>query len=303
MTNRYWYLIVLLSFVCGSAYFFIELALISIPPLTLVFLRLALASLILLALLKAVGKKIPLNKKVWLAFAFMGMFNNVIPFCLISLGQVVINGSVACILTATTPIFTVILAHLFTQDERMSVIKILGVTVGFCGVYIMMYPSFTEEGLDLIGFGQAAIVMASFFYALSGVYGKRLKSIDPNISTVGMLICSSLFMIPIIFIFEDPFAISIEPVSVAAIFTLAILNTIIAYYLYFRVLANAGASYLMLFMFIMPISAMLLGISILGEIVDIYAITGMLVIFSGLIIIDGRVFKKMKSRILKYHWQ
>lgn len=296
MSQKSWLQLIVLSFIWGSSYFFIELALTSFLPITLVFIRLVIAACALVLLISFTGEKLPRDLKTWLAFAFMGLTNNVVPFCFISYGQVYINGSIACILTATTPIFAVVLAHIFTHDEKMTIPKILGVILGFMGVMVMMLPSL-DQGLSLIGIGQLAVLVAAFSYALSSVFGRKFMRMGPNVSSTGMLICSSFMMLPVVLAFEKPvLAFSFDLVSIFAVLALALLSSLLAYQLYFRILATEGATNLMLVTFLMPISAMALGISILGETVELSAILGMAIILMGLVMIDGRFVNYIMKR-------
>ena len=225
----------------------------------------------------------------------MGLLNNVIPFGLIVWGQTHITGSVASILNATTPIFTILVAHLFTLDERLEFNKLLGVVVGFIGVYVMMQPTL-EEGLSWKSYGQIAVLGAAISYAFAGVWGKRLKQTSPLINACGMLTCSSVVTLPIIFIVETPLSVTFQIDSVASIIAVALLSTALAYMLYFKILVSAGATNLLLVTFLIPISAMLLGISVLGETVERIVLYGMIIIFAGLLLIDGRILRFVRKR-------
>jgi drug/metabolite transporter (DMT)-like permease len=130
-----WAMLVLLSIFWGGAFFFVEIALRGFQPLALVFLRVTIAALILLLVVCLRGHRIPTGLKTWGAYFVMGALNNAIPFSLIVWGQTRIDSGVASILNATTPIFTVLLAHFLTSDEHLNIRKIVGVLIGFCGVW------------------------------------------------------------------------------------------------------------------------------------------------------------------------
>ena len=289
MSLKNWMLLIALSILWGGSFFFVEVALADISPLTLVFLRVAFAAMALLACLKQ--RAIPRN--LWPSFFVMGLLNNVIPFSMIVWGQTHITGSVASILNATTPFFTVLVAHWLTADERLSVNKLLGVLVGFAGVVLMMLPTLDRS---IKSYGQIAVLIAAISYAFAGVWGKRLKGTSPVVNAAGMLTCSSVVMLPMIFILENPLALTPSAQSWLAVGALALLSTALAYMFYFRILATAGATNLLLVTFLIPISSMLLGIGILGERVETLAFYGMGVIFIGLIFIDGRLVKRWKRR-------
>lgn len=291
MSLQNWILLIILSLLWGGSFFFVEVALADIPPFTLVFLRVSLAALALLAYLKLRGESIPLNLPLWSAFLVMGLLNNVFPFGMIVWGQTHITGSVASILNATTPIFTVLAAHWLTTDERLTLNKLLGVIIGFAGVVVLMMPTL-DQGISLKSYGQLAVLGAALSYAFAGVWGKRFKSTPPLVNAAGMLICATFVMLPALFLLENPFALSPSFASWLAVGALALLSTASAYILYFRILASAGATNLLLVTFLIPVSSMLLGMGILEERVETLGFYGMAVIFAGLILIDGRLIKR-----------
>lgn len=291
MSLQNWILLIILSLLWGGSFFFVEVALADIPPFTLVFLRVALAAVALLAYLKLRGESIPLNLPLWSAFFVMGLLNNVFPFGMIVWGQTHITGSVASILNATTPIFTVLAAHWLTTDEKLTLNKLLGVIIGFAGVVVMMMPTL-DQGVSLKSYGQLAVLGAALSYAFAGVWGKRFKSTPPLVNAAGMLICATFIMLPALFFLENPFALSPSFASWLAVGAIALLSTASAYILYFRILASAGATNLLLVTFLIPLSSMLLGMGILEERVETLGFYGMAVIFAGLILIDGRLIKR-----------
>jgi len=294
MSARNWFLLLILSILWGGSFFFVEVALEDLQPFTLVFYRIFFAALALTAVIYCKGQKLPTALNIWGLFFVMGLLNNVIPFALIVWGQTQITGSVASILNAATPIFTVLVAHFMTQDERLSLNKIIGILLGFTGVYLLMVPTL-EEGLTFKSYGQIAILGATISYAFAGVWGKRLKSCAPSVNASGMLICSSIIMLPLVIIFDQPFEVTLHTSTILSVAAIAFLSTALAYILYFQILASAGATNLLLVTFLVPVSAMALGILILGEHVHFMALLGMAVIFSGLAFIDGRVLKFFKK--------
>ena len=289
-----WGMLILLSIFWGGSFFFVEIALRDFQPFTLVFLRVTLAALILIGVVYIRGQRMPASLRIWGAYLVMGAINNAIPFSLIVWGQTRIDSGVASILNATTPIFTVLLAHMLTSDERLTVRKFFGVLIGFLGVYIMLKPEL-KDGFSLRGLGQLAVLGAACLYGFSGIFGKRFKETSPVVTSAGMLICSSLMMFPLAILIDSPWSLSPSLESVAAIFGIAIISTAVAYLLYFRILAAAGATNVLLVTFLIPISALLLGVGVLGEVIKILEYIGMGCIFLGLIVIDGRALKWIKN--------
>ncbi|NKB71564.1 MAG: EamA family transporter [Candidatus Latescibacteria bacterium] len=299
MSAQNWLRLVILSVVWGGSFFFVEVALQDVPPFTIVFLRVSLAALALLLVIKMRGGRIPFTLSLWGSFLVMGLLNNVIPFCLIVWGQTYITGSVASILNATTPIFTLLVAHLFTSDERLTFNKLLGVLVGFVGVFVMMQPTL-KEGLSWSSYSQLAVLGAAISYAFAGIWGKRLKQESPLVNAAGMLTCSSIILLPIVFTVEAPLSVTPQIDSMASIIAIALLSTAVAYMLYFKILAGAGATNLLLVTFLIPASAILLGLSMLDETVETMALSGMAIIFAGLLLIDGRVLNAVQQKELRH---
>ncbi|HSM19384.1 MAG TPA: DMT family transporter, partial [Hyphomicrobiales bacterium] len=152
-----WAMLVTLSLLWGGTFFFVEVALEDVPPLTLVFLRVALAAVALHIYILATGRRLPASLRLWGAFAAMGLFNNFLPFSLISWGQTEISGSLASILNATTPIWTVLLAHFLTADEKLTGLRAIGVALGFVGVAVMIGIK-ALSGLGGVLLAQLAVV-------------------------------------------------------------------------------------------------------------------------------------------------
>ena len=289
-----WAMLVLLSILWGGSFFFVDIALRGFQPFALVFLRVTIAALILLVVVYIRGQRIPTSLKTWGAYVVMGTLNNTIPFCLIVWGQTRIDSGVASILNATTPIFTVLLAHFLTSDEHLTVRKIMGVLIGFFGVYLMMSPEL-KNGFSWRGLGQIAILGAAISYSFAGIFGKRFKNESPMVTSTGMLICSTIMMAPLA-IFSGSLGASVLSMqAIAAVIGIAAISTSMAYLLYFRILASAGATNVLLVTFLIPVSALLLGIGVLGEVVRVLEYVGMGCIFMGLIVIDGRALKWIRG--------
>jgi len=218
----------------------------------------------------------------------------VIPFVLFAWAQEEITGGLASILNATTPIWGVVVAHLFTQDEKASPAKVAGVLLGFGGVAVMI-------GADLLGdigrsaLAQLACLLSTLCYALAGVWARRFRTmgVPPVAVSTGQLTAATLVMLPLVLLFEPPW-LAAPPSGEAwlALIALALLCTSIAYILYFRLLASAGATNSLLVTFLIPVTAILLGALILGERLEPRHFAGMALIGLGLAAIDGRLFRR-----------
>jgi drug/metabolite transporter (DMT)-like permease len=292
MNRTEWALLLLLALLWGGSFFFGKVALAAVPPLTLVVLRTGLAALALIAVLAATGRKLPSSLAAWRGFLVMGLLNNAIPFALINWGQTRIDSGLAAILNATTPLFTVILAHLVTSDEKLTRNRVAGVVLGFAGVVVMIGPA-ALGGAEL---GKLAVLAAAASYACAGLYGRRLGKLAPVTAACGMLVAATLIMLPLALVLDRP-ALPAGAVIWEAVGALALFSTALAYIVYFRILATAGATNLLLVTFLIPVSALLLGGIVLGERPDATAFAGMALIFLGLVAVDGRLVVRTLSRL------
>ena len=244
----------------------------------------------LLTLIKFSKLSIPKDKKTWSLCLIMGMLNNVIPFCLIAWGQLHTTCSIASILLAAVPIFTVFLAPIFISTERIMANKMIGAIIGLIGVYIMIRHTIQDD-FSWEGYGQIAILFASMSYAFAAIWGRKLGQTPPIINATCMLCCSSFILLPIIFIFENPLTISANISTVLAVLSLSFLSTVIGFIIYFRLLADIGAINLSLLAFLIPITSLTLGIILLNEHLEQSSIVGMIIIALGLVLIDGRLLR------------
>lgn len=295
MTAREWGMLLTLSLVWGGSFFFYEIAVRQLPVFTVVVCRVGLAAVILLAVLRLTGQRLPRSGKVWAAFFGMGMLNNVIPFSLIVAGQQSVASGVASILNAATPLFGVIFAHLLTQDEKLTTLKLAGVIVGFLGVAVMIGPD-AISGLGWNLAAQMMILAGAASYAFAGIFGRRFKAMGvlPMATATGQVIASSIILLPLVLVIDRPWTLPAPGWdAIAALIGVAAISTAFAYFLYFRILASAGATNLLLVTFLIPISAILLGTAFLSEALLPRQIAGMALIGLGLSLIDGRLWRRL----------
>jgi drug/metabolite transporter (DMT)-like permease len=298
MTASDWALLAVLSIVWGGSFLFVGVAVRELPPLTIVALRVVTAALTLLLVLKLMGVDLPRTRQAWAAFLGMSILNNVIPFTLIVWGQSHIASGLASILNATTPLFTVIVAHYLTTDERLTGQRLAGVIVGFVGVAVMIGAA-AFASLDASVLAQLAVLGAALSYGFSGVFGRRFKTmgIPPLATAAGQVTVSSAILLPTALIVDRPWTLAMP--STGAILSLAALglvSTAFAYLIFFRLLARAGATNVGLVTFLIPVSAILLGVLVLGETLAMRHVAGMVLIGAGLILIDGRLISALSAR-------
>ncbi len=294
MGIKEWLLIIALSVIWGASFFFVEVAVKTMTPFTIVLIRVGMAALALWAFVLATGRKLPRDKGIWGGLLALGVLNNVLPFSLITWGQTIIDSSLASILNAFSPVFSAILAHFFTREERLTPNRILGVIFGWAGVAVLIgVTSLTGNRMAVLG--QTAVLGASLLYALAALFGRRFKDLDPVVVAAGMLTGSTLIMLPVAFVLEQPMILAPTAVTWGALAGLALISTALAYIIYFTVLARAGATNILLVTFLIPVSAIFLGVAVLGETPSWNAFAGMAMIFAGLAAIDGRLLNRFKT--------
>jgi drug/metabolite transporter (DMT)-like permease len=285
MALRVWLWLLSLSVLWGGSFFFAKVALSELGPFTVVFARVALAA-------TAFALVVPLRWHApWRAYFVMGLLNNALPFSLIFWGQTEIASGLASILNATTPLFTLIVAHFLTRDEKIDRAKVAALLAGLAGVVVLVGPDVLTRGSGL--WGQIACLGAALSYAFAGVYGRRFQrmGVAPVEAAAGQVTASAMLILPIMLITEQPWTMAAAPSTVVwlALAGLALLSTALAYVLYFRILAAAGATNLLLVTFLIPVTAILLGALVLGERLEPRHFAGMALIGLGLAVIDGRM--------------
>jgi drug/metabolite transporter (DMT)-like permease len=301
MTAPEWAMLLALSVLWGGSFFFTGIAVKELPPLTIAALRVGLAAAMLCVTLRLLGLVLPRERKVWAAFFGMGLLNNVIPFCLIVWGQTHIASGLAAILNATTPLATVIVAHVLTDDETMTGNRLAGVLIGLVGVTLMIGPD-TLGGIGTDVLAQLAVLGAALSYAFAGVFGRRFRrlGIAPMATATGQVAASSVMLLPVALLVERPWTLPLPSAAVwAAILGIATFSTALGYVLYFRILASAGAINLLLVTFLIPVSAIILGAFVLGERLAPRHFLGMALIGAGLAAIDGRLIRRVRRTATK----
>jgi drug/metabolite transporter (DMT)-like permease len=292
-----WSLLLVLSVLWGGSFFFSKVALAELPPLTLVLGRVSLAAIALNVIVFVAGYRMPRSLKTWGSFMVLGTLNNLIPFSLIFWGQTQIPSGLASILNATTPLWAVLLAHLLTTDEKLTANRFSGILLGLFGVVLIIGPE-ALRGLGLNFLAQVAVVGAALSYALAGIFGKRFKGIPPLVTAAGQVTSTTVMMIPLVLLVDRPWTLSMPGLRTwGSMFGLALLSTAIAYTIYFRLLTSTGATNLLLVTFLIPVSALLLGRTLLDERLDPSHLLGMGVIGVGLAAIDGRPLRILKAQL------
>ena len=296
MSLKSWGMLILLGLIWGGSFFFARISVAEIPPLTLVLLRVVIAAAALHLYLAAAGISFRLALPFAGGFVLLAVLNNVIPFSLIFAGQTQLGAGLASVLNATTPFWTVLLANALTQDEKLTWNKVLGILLGIAGTAIMIGPGLLA-GIGGPVWPKFALVGASLSYALALMVAKRFRGVPPAVVATAQLTASSVIMLPVVLGIDGSQGMFAASATVwSAVFGLALLSTAFAYLLFFRLVAESGATNASLVTLIVPASAMLLGTLFLGERLETIEILGMAAIIAGLVTIDGRLFAGSANR-------
>jgi drug/metabolite transporter (DMT)-like permease len=287
MTALEWLTLFVLALLWGGAFFFSQVAVAELPPMTVVAGRVVLAAAAMAVFAALSGAAPP--RALWPVFLAMGFLNNALPFSMIVWGQSQIGSGPAAIVNATTPLFTVFVAHFLTADEKLTTRRVAGLALGLGGVATIVGPGALRAGAAPLA--EAAILVAALSYAFASVYGRRFRTlgVKPVGAAAGQLLASALLVTPVALMIDRPWTLAApSDAAIAAVVAGALLSTGLAYVLYFRLLASAGASNVMIVTLLIPAVAAGLGAAFLGETLESRHLAGMALIALGLAATDGR---------------
>jgi len=289
MTNsRMIFWLFFLAFLWGPSFVFIKIAVQEIPPLTLVVLRVGFAAVILYTILRLKGLRLPTDKKMWRHFSILGLFAHALPFFLFNWGETHIDSALASILNGTTPLFTMIFAHFWIADERLTPQKIFGALVGFLGLFILTSPSLLH-GFESTTLGIIAVAFAAVSYGIAIVYARRnLRGLKPLVAPTAQLTMATVIMIPVSFLVDKPWQLVAPSLAATgSVLALAAFGTALAFVIYYFILDHAGATYLSTVTYLVPVFGVALGVSILNEKLSWHAYAGCAAILVGVMIANG----------------
>lgn len=298
-----WLLLLLLSLLWGGSFFFNEIVLRQLAPFTLVFARVSLAAIFLwIFIFFSRGKKsfasTKISKQLIITSLVLGIFNNFVPFSLIVWGQQFIEGGEASIINAAAPLFSAILGQFIRGGEKLTKNRIIGLIVGWFGVFLLVGQSGSLEAGNIL-YGRLAVLGASLCYALGALYGKRFN-FPPIVLSAGMLSAAAIYLLPFVIFIDKPWGINIETGTLLSMISISLFSTALAYLIYFKLLVRVGATNLLLVTFLIPLTALILGLLFLGETPGWRAYLGFGIITAGLLIVDGRfIWKKKHSNRLQ----
>ena len=296
MDNKSWFLVIALGFLWGSSFLFVEILLDYMNPFLIVYLRVAIASIILIFYLFFIKIDIQFSNTLIFNLFIMGLLNNVFPFLLITTGQQYITGGLASILNANTSFMTILIASLFIKNEKLTRFRFIGVLIGIVGVIITIgYENLS--GIFSIEIGKFFILLSSISYAFAAIFAKiKLNNVDLKLAATGMLTTSTIMLTPFMFIYENEIQ-NLNFISIQYSILFAIVCSVVAYLIYFKILSTTGAGNLLLCTIIIPPSSIILNAIFISEMIKFNEFMGLIVIIFGLMVLDGRVFNKIKKYV------
>ena len=294
-TALVWALFIGLGFFWGSSYFWIKIALETVPPLTMIAGRLVLASIFLWAVVLLIRDPLPRSARQYGHLMVMALVNIVVPFILIAFGEQSIDSAMASILNATVPLFVIVMAPLFLPDEGITWPRVAGLALGFAGVILLVAPDLVNmQDNDLTG--ELLLLGSSLSYAIGNIYAKRnVKGLAPRIPALFQVFLAMLVIVPAALIVDRPFA-TVQPalVAILAIVWLGIVGSGLAYICYFTILANWGATRTSLVAYLLPVVGILLGTAILDDPLTLNRIGGTALVIAGIALVNsGPTFRRV----------
>ncbi len=261
---RQFALLVLLAGIWSSSFMFIKIGVATIPPATMAAARLLLAAMMLIAIARAKGYRLPFTLRAWGAFAFVGVMGNALPFTLIAWGELEVDSGLAAILMGVMPVATAMLAHAFVRDERLTGRRAAGVLLGFSGTVVLVgFSAFSGLGAQVAA--QLAVVGGALCYAVTTVFVRRFATLPDVLMAAGAMTTGALAILPIAFLFESPLSASPSVASMAAVVVLGIMSTGFAALIYFYLIRTVGAAIFSQVNFLTPAIGVAFGMIFLGE--------------------------------------
>lgn len=278
----------MLALLWGPSFLFVKVAVQDIPPITLVGVRVSIAAVILYAILRIQQRNLPATASTWKHFAVIGLTFNALPFVLLSWAQLHIDSALAAIVNGTTPLFTVILAHLLTSDDRLSPAKLGGVLLGFAGLVLLVAPALVA-GVQATVWGSLASITAAVSYGVATVYSRQhLRGLPPLVAPTAQLTMAAFYLVPLSLLVERPYLAPLPGwLAMAALLLLTLFSTALPFVIFYRLVERTSATNLSLVTYMVPVVATILGIVVLHEQPDWNVYLSLALIVLGVMTVNG----------------
>ncbi len=285
MRLKEWAAFWLLGLIWGTSFLWIKIAVGHVPPLTVAALRLGIGLIGLLAVVAVRRQRFPRDFPTLRAYVTLSLVQSAIPFGLIAWGETKIGSGLAAILNGTTPLFTIVIAHLWLHDEKITPARTVGLAAGFAGVVVLGSRDLGPHGLADSAWGQMALLGASLSYAIAATYArKRLRNEPPLVQATMVVLAGDLLLWAAVAAAERPLHLAGPPIVWIALAWLGLLGSCVAYLLYFYLINTWGATRASLVTYVFPVVGLLLGITVLGEPADWRLWLGSLLVIAGILV-------------------
>ena len=254
----------LLALLWGSSYLFIKLAVSDIPPVTLIALRVSIAALFLVVVMRGRGERLPRDGETWRMLYVQAVFNSIGAWTILAWGQQHIDSGLASVLNSTSPIFVFFFTLFVTRHEAASPLKFLGACLGLCGV-ILIVGIDALSGLGRQVAGQLAALAGAVLYACAAIYGKRFARLSPTATAAGTMFCAAATLVPASLAIDRPWLLAPSLQAILAALALAVLCTGVALQIYFRLVRTLGSMGVASQAYLRAGIGVLLGLIVLGE--------------------------------------
>ena len=278
-------LLAVLALLWGSSYLFIKIALTDIPPITLIAIRVGIASLFLFAVMFWRGERFPRDGKIICMLLIQSVFNSLGAWTVLAWGQQHVESGLASVLNSTSPVFVFLITALLTRHERIDRFRLAGACLGIAGVVLIIGPG-ALTGLGQHLGGQLAIITGAILYAGAAIYGKRFNTLPATVTAAATMIWASIFLIPASLVLDQPWTMTPSTPAILATLALSVFCTAIALLIYFRLLRTLGSMGVASQSYLRAGIGVLLGVLLLGESISPPVIGGILCTLVGVAIIN-----------------
>ena len=282
----------LIALAWGSSYLFIKIGVETLPPLSLVFMRLLVGLAILGAVVVVTRTPLPRDPRTLGHLAILGAVNIAIPFWLIGWAEQHISSGLAGILQSAAPFFTLVLAASFVHDEHITRDRVAGMAIGFLGILVLSAPNLAEVGTAAGAqrlLGELGVVLASLAYGTGNTYARRaLRETRPLVLATGQVGSALAMVVALAFLVDGGITLPSVPEAWFAVGWLGSVGTGFAYVIFFRLLTGWGPTRASLVAYLLPVVAVVLGVAVLGETVDATFLAGAVLIVGGIWVLNRR---------------
>jgi len=290
--------LMVLACLWGSSYLFAKIGVSEIPARTFAMGRAALGASILFLVLRLRGQRLPKWGRIWKHLAVVGLIHNAIPYVMVAWGAQYIDSGLAAIITGTTPLCTIVLAHFLVADDRLTPTKVLGALVGLGGLLVLVAPTLLS-GVRATGAGVLAVLVVAVCYAIAIIYARHhLRGLPPLAAPTAQLMLATLYTLPLSLIMDQPFRLAVPSgLAISALVGVSILGTASAFMVFYRLVEIANPTHISMVNYLVPIVGATLGVVVLGEQLTWNIYFGFAIILTGVLTANGVLNPRLRGRL------